>query len=83
MGLPSRYTIARWHVPLSCSSSTLSLERALGGIQDYRRGLQEAQPLDVLAVDLKEALDALGEITGEVTSQDILNQIFSSFCVGK
>jgi tRNA modification GTPase len=59
------------------------LERARQGIEDYRRGLQEGQPLDVLAVDLKEALDALGEITGEVTSKDILNQIFSRFCVGK
>jgi tRNA modification GTPase len=59
------------------------LERALQGIKDFRVGLQAAQPLDVLAVDLKEALDALGEITGEVTSQDILNQIFSQFCVGK
>jgi tRNA modification GTPase len=59
------------------------LERALQGIKDFRAGLQAAQPLDVLAVDLKEALDALGEITGEVTSQDILNQIFSQFCVGK
>jgi tRNA modification GTPase len=59
------------------------LERARQGIQDYRRGLREDQPLDVLAVDLKEVLDALGEITGEVTSQDILNQIFSQFCVGK
>jgi len=59
------------------------LERARQGIEDFRRGLREDQPLDVLAVDLKEALDALGEITGEVTSQDILNQIFSRFCVGK
>jgi tRNA modification GTPase len=59
------------------------LERARQGIEDFRRGLREDQPLDVLAVDLKEALDALGEITGEVTSRDILNQIFSQFCVGK
>jgi tRNA modification GTPase len=59
------------------------LERALQGIEDFRRGTREAQPLDVLAVDLKEARDALGEITGEVTSRDILNQIFSQFCVGK
>jgi tRNA modification GTPase len=59
------------------------LERSRQGIEDFRRGLQENQPLDVLAVDLKEVLDALGEITGEVTSQDILNQIFSRFCVGK
>jgi tRNA modification GTPase len=59
------------------------LERAVQGIEDFRCGLREAQPLDVLAVDLKEVLDALGEITGEVTSRDILNQIFSQFCVGK
>jgi tRNA modification GTPase len=59
------------------------LERALQGIEDYLSGLKEDQPLDVLAVDLKEVLDALGEITGEVTSRDILNQIFSNFCVGK
>lgn len=59
------------------------LERALRGIDDFRAGLADDRPLDVLAVDLKEALDALGEITGEVTSQDILNRIFSEFCVGK
>ncbi|UCF97432.1 MAG: tRNA uridine-5-carboxymethylaminomethyl(34) synthesis GTPase MnmE [Spirochaetaceae bacterium] len=59
------------------------LERAVRGMEDFRTGLRDAQPLDVLAVDLKEVLDALGEITGEVTSQDILNQIFAQFCVGK
>ena len=59
------------------------LERALEALKDLRRGLGEQQPLDVLAVDLKEALDALGEITGEVSSQEILNTVFSRFCVGK
>lgn len=59
------------------------LERALEGLSGFRRGQREGQPLDVLAVDLKEILDALGEITGEVTSQDILDSIFSRFCVGK
>ncbi len=39
--------------------------------------------LDGFAVDLKDALDSLGEITGEVTSDDILNSIFGDFCVGK
>ncbi len=59
------------------------LERALEGLTSFRRGQRDGQPLDVLAVDLKETLDALGEITGEVTSQDILDSIFSRFCVGK
>ncbi len=43
----------------------------------------EDQPLDVLAVDVHEALEAIGNLTGEVTSADILDTIFSGFCVGK
>ena len=39
--------------------------------------------LDAVVQDLEDALDALGEITGEVTSDDILENIFSNFCVGK
>jgi tRNA modification GTPase len=59
------------------------LERAVGALKDLRRGMGEQRPLDLLAVDLKEALDALGEITGEVSSQEILDTVFSRFCVGK
>jgi len=39
--------------------------------------------LDIIAYQLRNALNYIGEITGEVTSRDILNKIFSSFCVGK
>jgi tRNA modification GTPase len=39
--------------------------------------------LDVVAVELGEALSQLGELTGEVKSDDILDRIFSGFCVGK
>jgi tRNA modification GTPase len=59
------------------------LERALGALAAFRAGVRAGGTLDLLAVELREALDALGEITGEVTSQDILNAIFSRFCVGK
>jgi tRNA modification GTPase len=38
---------------------------------------------EFLAVDLREALDALGELTGEVTTDDIMNEVFSKFCIGK
>lgn len=41
------------------------------------------QPLDAVESDLRDALDALGEITGLVSSPDILEEIFSRFCVGK
>lgn len=40
-------------------------------------------PLDIIAVELSEGLEHLGQLTGEVTPADILEQIFSGFCVGK
>ncbi len=43
----------------------------------------ESAPLECLAMDLREALSALGLITGETTPDEILDQIFSQFCVGK
>jgi tRNA modification GTPase len=42
-----------------------------------------APALDLLAEDLRQAQNALGEITGEFTSEDLLGVIFSSFCIGK
>lgn len=44
---------------------------------------EEQIPLDIIAVELSEALDCLGQLTGEVTPADILETIFSGFCVGK
>jgi tRNA modification GTPase len=44
---------------------------------------QRGFPMDAIAQDLEDALSALGEITGEVTSADILDTVFSGFCVGK
>jgi len=40
-------------------------------------------PMDLISVDLKEALDSLSEITGEISSEDILDHVFGNFCVGK
>ncbi len=59
------------------------IERALASLAAFSAGLERGLPLDLLAVDLAEALTCLGEITGEVTSGEILERMFSSFCVGK
>ncbi|RKX76459.1 MAG: tRNA uridine-5-carboxymethylaminomethyl(34) synthesis GTPase MnmE [Spirochaetes bacterium] len=59
------------------------LEKCLHSLENIIQGIENNVPLDVAAVDMREALDALGEITGEVTSTDILNSMFSRFCVGK
>jgi tRNA modification GTPase len=59
------------------------IDRALESLARFRQARNDGMPPDILAVDLAEALEALGEITGEVTSAEILERMFSTFCVGK
>lgn len=59
------------------------LETALFAIDQVLISLQEGQTLDLLAVDLHSAWVALGEIIGETPRDDLLDQIFSQFCLGK
>jgi tRNA modification GTPase len=39
--------------------------------------------MDLIAIDLRVALDSLSEITGEISTEDLLDHVFSNFCVGK
>ena len=48
-----------------------------------RRSLQRADPPELTAVELRSALAAIGEITGAVETEDVLDKIFGSFCIGK
>ena len=59
------------------------LSRAREALERTRTAAEQQAPLDAAAMELRDALDALGEITGEVSSADILNNIFANFCVGK
>lgn len=59
------------------------LSRALDGLGRLRSAHAQGVTPDLLAVDLADALDALGEISGAVTSDEILDRMFSRFCVGK
>jgi tRNA modification GTPase len=59
------------------------LDRALAALNRFSEARSRQVPPDLLAVDLADALDALGEMTGEVTSAEILDRMFSQFCVGK
>ncbi|MBW1780630.1 MAG: tRNA uridine-5-carboxymethylaminomethyl(34) synthesis GTPase MnmE [Deltaproteobacteria bacterium] len=45
--------------------------------------IREDAPMEIVALELKSGLDALGEITGETTPEDVLDSIFSQFCLGK
>ena len=60
-----------------------SLERLSKALEEVQEGMNNSIPGDLLALDIKEALQHLGEITGEITSEDQLDFIFSKFCIGK
>ncbi|MDY5730991.1 MAG: tRNA uridine-5-carboxymethylaminomethyl(34) synthesis GTPase MnmE [Eubacteriales bacterium] len=65
---------------------TRHLHAAKTALQSVRNAIEQAkaqQALDFIAIDLKDALFALGEITGESVSEDLIDRIFESFCVGK
>jgi len=59
------------------------LEDADESLQDAIRALEEGVPYDLVSIDIRGALDALGLITGESASEEIIDAIFSRFCVGK
>lgn len=52
-------------------------------IQQIKEGLAEGLPTDIITIDLNHILHYLGEITGEITTDEILNTIFGHFCIGK
>ena len=60
-----------------------ALEKTKQAIENMFETINNGLPLDLISVDLREALDSLSEITGEITSEDILDHIFNNFCVGK
>jgi tRNA modification GTPase len=60
-----------------------ALNHALQFFKDAEHRKVEEAPMEIIAVELRSGLDVLGEITGETTSEDVLDSIFSQFCLGK
>ncbi|MFK7115626.1 tRNA uridine-5-carboxymethylaminomethyl(34) synthesis GTPase MnmE [Flavobacterium oreochromis] len=60
-----------------------SLLKALEEIQKVQWGMQQGLSSDLMAIDIKQALYYFGEITGEVTNDELLGNIFANFCIGK
>ncbi len=60
-----------------------ALKKALESIKNVKKSYQNNMPNDFLTIDLKECLDNLGKITGETVTDDIIDRIFSDFCIGK
>ena len=60
-----------------------ALNEALQSIQQVAHGLENGLTTDLLTIDIRTALHSLGEITGEITTDDLLDNIFRNFCIGK
>ncbi len=60
-----------------------ALQEVLKSLQDIKSGLDNKLPGDLVALDIRRCLHYLGEITGEITTEDQLDYIFSKFCIGK
>ena len=74
LSLDKAYIIEQRHYA-ALMKAVRSLKSAINGCSTFT--------VDVLAIDLKEAWDALGEITGETANEQIINTVFEKFCVGK
>ena len=59
------------------------LRQAQEIISDIKEGIETKQPIDMIEIDLKRIWELLGEITGETYQEELINQLFSQFCLGK
>jgi len=60
-----------------------AVQRALDSLTNADSTITQGLPADFLSIDIRSALSALGELTGQTATDDIINEIFSKFCIGK
>jgi len=68
---------------LSSARSISLLRRALSSLNEVENGIENNMPIDMIEIDLKDVWNLLGEITGENYSEELIDQLFSQFCLGK
>ena len=59
------------------------ISKAIENVKKARNTVKENMPIDIIAIFVKDILEDLGNITGEFVTDDIINEIFSKFCLGK
>ena len=70
-------------VMLSNARHYEAVSRAHEAILRVQQGLDNSLSGELLSLDLQDCLNALGEVTGQITNQEVLSNIFSKFCIGK
>ena len=59
------------------------IHKAIVNVDKSINSVNQNLPIDIISICIKEVLEDLGEITGDNVSEDIINKIFSKFCLGK
>lgn len=59
------------------------ISKAIENVKKTKENVKKEMPLDIIAIFIKDILEDLGNITGEIVTDDIINEIFSKFCLGK
>jgi tRNA modification GTPase len=60
-----------------------ALREAMAGLDRTMQGLRASVPIELVCIDLRAALEAVGSVTGLNVSEAVLDRIFSDFCIGK
>lgn len=68
---------------LTNARSIALVERALESLQEVKKGIEQNMPIDMVEIDLKNVWNLLGEIIGETYQDELIDQLFSQFCLGK
>lgn len=75
--------ISNDHLMIANLRHKISLERAKENINNVINGIETGLSLEFIAFEIRQALEALGEMVGETTTDEVLNRIFEQFCIGK
>lgn len=68
---------------LSSARSISLLKKSLKSLDSVKKGIEENMPVDMVEIDLKQIWSTLGEIIGETYTDELIDQLFSQFCLGK
>jgi len=81
--LRDRVVIPQEDSVLVSARHATALARARGCIVEAREKLQRDEPTELVASDLRDAIDAMGEIVGRIDNEAMLDTLFAKFCIGK
>lgn len=68
---------------LSSARSIALLKQSKEALDDIKQGINNNLPIDMIEIDIKNMIDLLGQITGKTYQDDLLDKLFSNFCLGK